>query len=180
MRLKKMLSTETQESSIMPILWRASWRGVTCRWLQLVHTFHRHDNAVFAANFSLSLGGAIGAGLFVGSGSALSTGGPASLVCDPAVGQPIPLLTEVFRSLDISSSVLCFSVLLMLSENWPLCTQSTVHSIHILFDLWIHLCKCIRWISPLNCYWSQLQGLRCRLGLCYRMVDSFAFRTHCC
>jgi amino acid permease len=29
----------------------------------------------------LLLGGAIGAGLFVGSGSALATGGPGSLVC---------------------------------------------------------------------------------------------------
>lgn len=39
-----------------------------------------HHNEAFVANFLL-LGGAIGAGLFVASGSALSTGGPASLVC---------------------------------------------------------------------------------------------------
>ena len=38
--------------------------------------------ASIATNRIRLLGGAIGAGLFVGSGSALHTGGPGSLVCN--------------------------------------------------------------------------------------------------
>lgn len=83
LRLATTMSKLGIEGSLcMPHRLLVSWRDDICRWLQLV--------SILLLEFTVSsyvpcwqlflLGGAIGAGLFVGSGSALATGGPGSLV----------------------------------------------------------------------------------------------------
>ena len=73
------------------------------------------------------LGGAIGAGLFVGSGSALQTGGPGSLVCHNSVLAAILLSHET----NITSQVLGYIII----GSMLLCTVQALGELAVLFPV---------------------------------------------
>lgn len=79
----------------------------------------------------IAIGGAIGAGLFVGSGSALHTGGPGSLViCFIIIVSASVGLHLVLGTYHLAR-VSCYSSSCKLLENLLLCTLSTAPSRHI-------------------------------------------------